>query len=360
MIKPVWGAANVSRLAFDFRLQKDAFTLAAQAEVETQGVIGLIGPSGAGKTTLLRCLAGLEPGCTGMLQLGASERHRLAAHQRGISMVFQQPSLFPHLTVAGNLAYAWRRAPSSRRLQPQSAAAQLGVEHLLDRQASGLSGGEVQRVCIARALVSGPEMLILDEPLAGVDVQGRREVMACLEQLRIERPVPMLYVSHNLDEIARLADEILYMQAGSITAQGAVSTMLTRLDLPLAQGPDAEAVLDGRVMGHHEADLLTHVSTAAGDILLAQQTLPLNSPLRLRIAARDVSLALSRPADSSILNILPCTVAELSESEAGQCLVRLNASGCILLARITRRSARKLGLKPQMTVFAQIKSVALA
>lgn len=349
----------MTRLSFDLHLDKGGFSLAAAADIQAGGVIGLIGPSGAGKSSLLRCLAGLESGA-GSIEFNGQDLAAVPVEQRGVGMVFQQPSLFPHLSVAGNLDYAWKRAAADSRLPVTETAERLRISHLLARDPHSLSGGEAQRVAIARALIAAPGLLLLDEPLAAVDVQGRREVMDCLEQLRAERPVPMLYVSHNLDEVARLADTLLLMEAGRIRAQGPVAELLTGLDLPLAQAPDAEAILEGHVMRVDESGQLTMVETAAGVFLLSGQPLPTGQSLRLRIAARDVSLALSRATDSSILNILSCQIAEIREAGAGQCLLRLDASGEALLARITLQSARNLGLKAGMDVYAQIKSVALA
>ena len=359
----------MSQLQFDISLRKPSFELHASAVVATAGVIGIIGASGAGKSSLLRSLAGLEPDCSGRIQLdkecwlNTAESLQLPVHQRGVGMVFQQPSLLSHLTVAGNLAFAWRRASSARRVTLSEVAEQLGITHLLERMPAHLSGGEAQRVAIARALVTGPRLLMLDEPLSAIDAEGRRDVMSCLERLRKERPVPMLYVSHNLDEVARLADTLLLLEGGRIVAQGPVAELLTRMDLPLAYAPDAEAIIEGRVSGHDEAEHVTQVAAGSGRILLARQKIAIGERLRLRIQARDVSLALSRASDSSILNILPCTVREISEAGVGQCLVRLTLDTLdeqLLLARVTQRSVQHLSLQPGMALFAQIKSVALA
>lgn len=359
----------MSQLAFDLSLRRGEFQLNAQGCWATDGVIGLVGSSGAGKSSLLRSLAGLEPHSEGHTQLASdvwldsAKGIFIPTQQRSVGMVFQRPTLFSHLSVAGNLDYAWRRADERRRMTVQQAADQLGISHLLERQTQNLSGGEAQRVAIARALIPSPRLLMLDEPLASIDAQGRREVMACLERLRAESPVPLLYVSHNLDEVARLADSLVLMDAGRIVAQGPVANLLTRLDLPLAQAPDAEAIIEGQVTAHDDAEQLTHVSSAGGELLLARQNVALGEHIRLRIQARDVSLALSRAADSSILNILPCTVVGITEAEAGQCLVQLALSdgqAPLLLARVTQRSARHLDLRAGLALFAQIKSVALA
>ncbi len=355
------------RLTFDVTLRRPGFSLQAKADLATSEVIGIIGPSGAGKSSLMRCLAGLEPACRGRIDLQGEcwldtrRSIRLPAEKRGVGMVFQQPSLFTHLSVAANLDYAWQRTPlNERRITPAAAAGQLRITPLLDRMPTTLSGGEAQRVAIARALVSNPRLLMLDEPLAAVDTAGRREVMQCLEQLRGQHDLAMLYVSHALDEVARMADRLLLMEAGQIVAEGPVAEMLTRLDLPLAREPDAEALLEGHVTGHDEAEKTTLVNGPFGDIILSKQSVEVGSLLRLRIRARDVSVALSHASDSSIQNILPANVTEIVETLPGQCMLRLDVAGQVLLARITRRSVWHLKLQPGTAVYAQIKSVALA
>lgn len=356
----------MSRLSFDLRLQRGDFELHAAAELPLDGVIGIIGPSGAGKSSLLRGIAGLETACKGQVifddatWLDSSTSQSLPTYRRGVGMVFQQPALFDHLNVRQNLDYARRRAPSGSAVPMGVLIEQLGIESLLERPVTELSGGEAQRVALARALTSAPRLLLLDEPLAAVDIAGRRELMHCLEQLRQQRPVPMLYVSHNLDEVARLADQLLIMDEGRILAQGSVRDLLTRLDLPLAQAPDAEAILEGRVTGHDEADALTRVNCGGVEILLGRQALPEGSVLRMRIQARDVSLALSRACDSSILNILECRVLDVAQQSGGHSLLRLQVGEQVLLARITQRSLRGLGIGVGRPVYAQIKSVALA
>ena len=357
----------MSGLTFDLSLDRPGFALRAEAALPLDAVIGVIGPSGAGKSSLLRSIAGLEADCSGRLQyqdelwLDSAKARSVPTHMRGVGMVFQRPALFDHLDVRQNLAYAARRAKdrAGQRADPKQLAELLGIEQLLDRRVQGLSGGEAQRVALARALASSPRLLLLDEPLAAVDHLGRAEVMHYLEQLRVERPVPMLYVSHNIDEVARLADWLVIMDSGQLLAQGPVAEMLTRVDLPLAQAADAEAVLEGRVVEHIVADDLTRVDCNGAEILLAGQPRAEREVIRLRIHARDVSLALSRASDSSILNILPCEISQIALQPDGQCLLRLMAGRSVLLARITQRSQRQLGLEVGQSVFAQIKSVAL-
>lgn len=352
-------------LSFELDIRKGDFHLNAGAELPAQGVIGLIGGSGAGKTTLLRALAGLEPSASGHVcfnrQTWFDSRKRIdmPLHRRSIGFVFQQPSLLPHLTVQGNLDYAWRRVPGDRRQLSQSeAVAYLDIARLLNRHPDQLSGGESQRVAIARSLCANPGLLLMDEPLASVDVSGRKEILQLLEELRDKLTLPIIYVSHALDEVARLSDIALFMQKGRLLAQGSTHEMLTRLDLPLAHAADAEALLEVAVDKYDDINKISYLSCDAGRLYVTQKLVP-GSQHRLRICARDVSIALSHAQDSSILNILPVSVLEIVEGEQGQSLLRLSAGNKVILARLSQQSVRRLSLKAGMEVFAQIKAVSL-
>jgi molybdate transport system ATP-binding protein len=274
--------------------------------------------------------------------------------------VFQEPSLFPHLTVRRNLAYGLKRVPAAeRRVDLAQAAELLGVKALLNRLPGGLSGGERQRVAIARALLASPRLLLMDEPLAALDRRSKAEILPFLEGLHAELAMPIVYVSHALDEVTRLADHLVLMEEGRIRAAGPVAAMLTRLDLPLAHGDDAEAVVEARVVGHDEEYHLTELGFPGGRIAVSREALPLGHRVRLRFLARDVSLTLERQTGTSILNILPVVVTAVAEETPSQMMVRLDAEGVPLLARVTRKSAETLSLAPGRQVFAQIKSVAL-
>lgn len=347
-----------------FKLDFSGFNLDVDLTLPGRGVSALFGPSGSGKTTLLRCLAGLERASNGYLAVNGEIWQQGSAfvptHRRPLGYVFQEASLFPHLSVQRNLEYGMRRiADGVRRVSLDSAIALLGIGHLLERMPDRLSGGERQRVAIARSLAVSPRILLMDEPLAALDLARKQEILPYLERLHDELSIPVVYVSHSPDEVARLADYMVLMEGGKTVASGPIHQMLTRLDLPLAHGDEAGVVVDTVVGEHDETYHLTRLDFAGGAISVARQPHALGHRMRLRIHARDVSLALERHADSSILNILPARVVKIVDENPSQVVVRLDAGGVPLLARITRKSSALLGLKPGMAVFAQVKSVAL-
>lgn len=348
-----------------FRLERPGFRLEVELDLPARGVTGVFGPSGSGKTTLLRCVAGLEPGARGHLRVAGevwqddATRVHLPVHRRPLGYVFQESSLFSHLSVRGNLEYGWRRVPPRRRLAVDETARRFGLEALLGRGVDDLSGGERQRVALARALLADPRLLLFDEPLASLDGRARSEILDQLEVLGRQIELPVLYVSHDLGEVGRLADHLLVLEAGSAKAQGPLMELLTRLDLPLARRADAEAVLAATVTGHDREFHLTRLATAAGPLWVPGEELAVGREVRVRILARDVSLTLERQTRTSILNILPARVEELAAEDASQVLVRLAAGEATLLARITRRSAGALGLAPGRALWAQVKSAAL-
>jgi molybdate transport system ATP-binding protein len=235
----------------------------------------------------------------------------------------------------------------------------MGVSGLLPRQTQSLSGGERQRVAIARAVLAARSLLILDEPLASLDQAAREELLPRLSRLRSRLQVPMIYVTHAVDEAARFADEMAYMESGRIVAEGAVETMLTRLDLPLARRPDAEAIVTGRVRDMDGGYALALIDTALGEVRVGAGSLSVGDPVRIRIRARDVSIAMERPGATSILNVFPVRVAEVHDEGGSAALIALEAGGVRLLSRLTRRSVDHLGLVPGKDGFAQVKSVAV-
>ncbi|OIP19548.1 MAG: molybdenum ABC transporter ATP-binding protein [Betaproteobacteria bacterium CG2_30_59_46] len=347
-----------------FKLDFSGFNLDVDLTLPGRGITALFGHSGSGKTTLLRCLAGLERAPDGYLALDGKVWQQgslfVPTHHRSLGYVFQEASLFPHLNVRRNLEYGMSRiADGARRVSLDSAIELLGIGHLLERMPDRLSGGERSRVAIARALAVSPRILLMDEPLAALDLARKQEILPYLERLHDELEIPVVYVSHSPDEVARLADTMVLMEGGKIVASGPIHEMLTRLDLPLAHGDEAGVVIDTIVGEHDETYHLTRLDFAGGSIIVARQPHALEHRMRLRIHARDVSLALERHVDSSILNILPAKVLEIADETPAHVVVRLNAGGVPLLARITRKSSALLGLKPGMAVFAQVKSVAL-
>lgn len=343
---------------------KDEFTLDVDLRIPDKGITALFGPSGSGKTTLLRAIAGLESGADGVLTLAdqcwQNPDSFVPPHQRSVGYVFQEASLFAHLSVRGNLDYGAKRATNKASDQQMAQTIELlGIGHLLLRRIDQLSGGERQRVAIARALAINPDILLMDEPLAALDLARKQEIMPYLESLHDELEIPVVYVSHSPDEVAQLADHLVFLDDGKVKAAGPISDMLTRLDLPLAQGNDAEALIEAVVVSHDDDYGLTYLDFPGGRFTVSKKALPIGCSVRLRVAARDVSLTLEHQSNTSILNIFPVVVDEVSNGGATQVTVRLLAGDTVMLSRITRKSADLLALEPGKAVFAQAKSVAL-
>ncbi|WP_153117497.1 molybdenum ABC transporter ATP-binding protein [Rhodocyclus tenuis] len=356
---------------FRFRLDWPGFSLDVDLALPGRGVSGLFGHSGSGKTTLLRCIAGLERAAHGYLSVKGDvwqdDGHWRPVHRRPIGYVFQEASLFPHLDVIGNLRFGMKRVKTlsagkaALETHLERAIELLGIEHLLKRKPGHLSGGERQRVGIARALALDPQLLLMDEPLAALDLKRKLEILPYLERLHDELAVPILYVSHAPDEVARLADHLVLLENGRVVASGPLTETLARADLPAAFADDAGVVIE-TVLAAHEEDGLSRLEFPGGQMYVGRRADPLGRRLRCRIHASDVSLTLNLPPDSSILNRLPVTVSDIVESDRlGHVIVRLEISGGggALLARITERSRRLLDIKPGRQVWAQIKAVAV-
>ena len=342
------------------------FTLDVSLSLPGRGVTAIFGSSGSGKTTLLRSIAGLERAPGGYLAVNGDvwqdETTGLfkPVHQRSLGYVFQAANLFAHLSVQGNLDYGLRRIPESdRKVSLDQVVELLGIGKLLSRQPGTLSGGESQRVAIARALATSPQLLLMDEPLAALDVQRKAEVLPYLERLHTELDIPVLYVSHAPDEVARLADHLVLLDAGRVVASGSTRALMTRLDLPLAHGDAAAAIIDAVVTRVEPAYHLSHAEFAGGQISLLNPSLQVGQRIRVRVQARDVSLTLQRQQGTSVLNIFAATVAGISQDSPGQMMVALDAGGSTLLARITQKSLDTLKLQPGSKVFTQVKGVAV-
>ena len=347
-----------------FRLKRGRFRLDVEFSIPAQGITALFGPSGAGKTTLLRAIAGLERADVGYLRIGddvwQDASRVLATHERPLGYVAQDSALFPHLNVDGNLRYGFERIPANeRRISFDDVVAWLGLGALLERDPKKLSGGERQRIAIARALLTSPRLLLLDEPVASLDAAGKAEIFPYLERLHEELEVPILYVSHAFDEVARLADHMILLNTGHVVASGPIHELLTRFDLPLALSADAESIIEATVAEHDETFGLTYVDSSGGRFSVARKDLPIGRAVRLRILARDISLTLERQSNTSILNVFPATVDEMAEDPPARTIVRLRLGEALVLAQITRKSAAALGLTVGQPLFAQIKSVAL-
>jgi molybdate transport system ATP-binding protein len=359
-------ASTASALRARFTVDYDAFSMDVDLQLPGRGVTALFGPSGSGKTTFLRVIAGLERASNAYLEVNGEVWQDdargifLPTHQRALGYVFQEASLFAHLDVHRNLEYGMRRiSRASRRVSLDQAVALLEIGHLKQRRPDTLSGGERQRVAIARALATSPDILLMDEPLAALDAKRKAEIMPYLERLHDELDIPVLYVSHATEEVARLADHLVLVDAGKIVASGATNDLLTRLDLDIAHGDTAGALVDATIVEHDPEYHLSCAEFAGGRLFLPQQTARVGQQVRIRIQARDVSLCLAPARDTSILNIVTATVSALSDDAVGQVMVGLDAGGTRILARITRKSAVAMQLAPGQSVYAQIKGVAM-
>ena len=353
-------------LEFDVRCRVGAFELDA-AFATGAGVTALFGRSGAGKSTVLNLIAGLACPQSGRISVEKRTLYDSAAgialppHARRVGYVFQEGRLLPHLTVRHNLTYG-RFFANGRKavLGLEQAIELLGIGHLLERRPGALSGGEKQRVAIGRALLANPEVLLLDEPLASLDAPRKAEILYYVERLRDEVRIPIVYVSHSLDEVVRLANSMVLMSEGRVLGSGDVREMMSRLELrPYLGRHEGGAVIEARVAGQDLESGLARLEFSGGALEIPDvEALP-GEQVRIRVRARDVSIALSRPAGLSIRNVLAGTVVELAGDEGSSLDVRLDVHGTALLARITRKSASDLGLRPGLPVFALIKAVSI-
>jgi len=347
-----------------FRVPRGGFTLDVDLVLPAAGVTAVYGVSGCGKTTLLRALAGLDHHAGGRLRVNGaiwqSERIFTAPHRRSLGYVFQEASLFAHLDVRGNLNYGFARVPAvKRQLSLPQILDLLEIGPLLTRKPATLSGGEQGRVALARALACSPRLLLMDEPLAGLDENRKQDVLPYIQRVQRELNIPIIYVSHSRAEVSQLADFLVLLENGRVAATGEVHEVMTRLDLHWAQDQEAVAIIDAVVDGHDTGYDLTELKFSAGRISVPLLNLPRGTRVRIQLSARDVSLTLARQSDTSILNIFPATVDSLADHGRAQVTVRLLAAGVPLLARVTRKSSHLLGLEPGKLVYAQAKSVAL-
>lgn len=358
---------NGSPIHVDFNIRHGGFALRVNLDLPGRGVTALFGPSGTGKTSLLRAIAGLDRHHGACLRINGDVWQDdekgvfLPVHRRALGYVFQEASLLPHLTVKRNLEFGWKRTePANRKVDMAPTFALLGIEHLLERYPANLSGGERQRVAIARALLASPAILLMDEPLASLDAARKQEVLPYLERIHDELAIPVIYVSHAADEVARLADHVVLLDAGKVVASGPIAEITSRLDLPTVLEEDAGVVLTGVVESYDALYQLAQLRIGDNLVHVAHRELPAGAHLRLRILARDVSLGLAPHQDSSVLNQLSArVVAEAPAKMAAHVIVRLDAGGMPLLARITRQSRDRLQIEPGRQVWAQFKAAAV-
>ncbi len=350
-------------LALSCRGERD-FLLETQCQLPSRGITAICGPSGSGKTTLLDCIAGLRrPDAHSEIRFMQTTWNAPATFvppwQREIGYVFSDARLFPHLSVQENLVYAQARQRSSTSYSLLEICAELEVSPLLNMSPETLSAGQKQRVAIARALLSGPQLLLLDEPFANLDAQASQHCQRFLKQLAREQSLPMLYVSHNIEEVAQLADYLVFMDQGHIVDQGPLLELCGKLNTQLSRDENAAAIVEAVIEQHDEAFALTALNLEGHRLYVNLLKDAPGTVYRVRVPARDVSIAKTRPDDSSILNILPVQIADIAELDSARVMLQLRLGEHIMLARITRKSAAALQLRIDDKVFAQIKSAAL-
>jgi len=353
-------------ISVDVRRQLGRFALAASFEARDARLTALFGRSGCGKSSILAAIAGLLRPDAGRIAVGdetlfdSSRGIDVPAERRRIGFVFQDDRLFPHLSVRDNLRYGLKRAGAEARIGFDDVVRLLGLAQLLDRRPVRLSGGEKQRVAIGRALLSQPRLLLMDEPLASLDAPRKQEILYYIERLRDELVLPIVYVSHEIEEIVRLADTMVLVSDGRVVATGAVASIMNRLDLkPMTGRFEAGAVIDTRVVANDLEYGMTRLAFDGGELQATGVDALVGERVRVRVRARDVSLATARPREVSIRNVLEGTIVEVGPRDGPEVDLRIAVGGVTLLARVTRLSLDQLRLAEGSPVFALVKSVAI-
>lgn len=361
---PVSGRDLMDDIVLRCHLRRPGFTLDVKLGLPGSGVTALFGPSGSGKTTLLRVIAGLQRTAEGLLtfkgECWQGPGVWVPPHRRRLGYVFQEASLFSHLTVLGNLRYGLTRSPAKDIAALGHAIELLGIGHLLDRGPEGLSGGERQRVAIARALAASPRILLMDEPLAALDLKRKLEILPYLKRLHDELDIPILYVTHSPDEVARLADHIVVMDDGRVIANGPLRETLARLDLPVRLGEDLGVVFDATVGEIDSTWHMARLDFKGGALWTPDRGGLTGAKVRVRVLASDVSLAQMQPQHSGIENVLRGRIdAIATDDHPGLSLVRVSVGETAFVARLTRRAVYDLAVDVGQEVWLQVKSVAL-
>jgi molybdate transport system ATP-binding protein len=363
-------SAHTSVINARFKGTLGKFNLDVAFEAPMHGITALFGPSGSGKTTILRCVSGLNR-LPGQLSVGGEvwqdeKGTFLELHHRPIGYVFQEASLFPHLSVRKNLLYGHQRAlkaGTSEEIRFDDVVALMGISHLLDRATSALSGGERQRAAIGRALLAQPRLFLMDEPLSGLDRQNKEEILPYFEALHERLSIPILYVSHDIREVERLADIVIVLEAGRVVASGTLAEVLADGRLPLARSSEAASVVEAVVKAFDSRYGLTEMDVGGETLLVPGRVGEAGKIRRIRIAAADISLARDRPSQTSILNVLPARVEDIHSIDDAQVNIRLTIghrdAGPKLLARISKRAHETLGFTHGQDVYAQVKAVSL-
>lgn len=346
------------------KLQRTSFSLDLDLHLPPQGITVLFGASGSGKTTVLRCVAGLER-AHGLVHMGGevwqddAQQLFMPTWQRKLGYVLQEASLFEHLNVRDNLLFGLQRRKANVQTLDH-AIALLGIGHLLQRRVQALSGGERQRVAIARALATEPSVLLLDEPLSAIDHARRQEILPWLEKCRDELHVPMLYVTHAADEVARLADHLVVLEQGQLKVQGSAITLLSSLTQRLIEGHETSSLITAEVAQTDPQWHLAQLAFDGGHLWVRDDGLPVGQKVRVRVLARDVSIATLEPNHSSIQNQVQGLIESIvSDQHPSQSLVRIQVGATFLIARLTNKAVNQLALAPGKRVWAQVKSVAL-
>lgn len=352
----------------DIRRRQGDFTVDMAFSADGAGVTALFGRSGSGKTSVINMVAGLARPDAGRIAVAegvlfdSAKGIDVPPDRRRVGYVFQEARLFPHLTVRANLTYGMRRAARGERYVGfDQAVAVLGIDHLLERRPASLSGGEKQRVAIGRALLASPRVLLMDEPLASLDSSRKGEVLPFIARLPREFGIPILYVTHSMDEILRLADTLVLVDGGRAAAVGSLEDVTSRIDLrPLTGRYAAGAVVRAVVAGQDESYGLTLLSFAGGMLKMGRVDLPPGTPVRLRVHARDIALATQPPANVSIQNVFPAIIRALRPTGGHLVDVSLDAGGAALWAQITALSCDDLGLVAGRSVHVMIKALSIA
>jgi molybdate transport system ATP-binding protein len=344
------------------QLQREDFLVDAAFTIPAKGVLGIFGHSGSGKTTLLRCLAGLEKETRGRIEVNGevwlSDRKNLSTQQRNVAYVFQEGRLFPHLTVAKNLQYGANRSVSGNsNIDADYLLKLLNISQLLTRYPDQLSGGEKQRVAIGRALLKNPQILLLDEPLASLDEKRKQEILPYLERLHDDLSIPILYVSHDLDEMLRLCDFMLVMERGKLVFNGNIHDALVSPESPLATIENAAAMLEGTVSKQEKEFDISTVHTINGNQFQVPGLLAIGKQVRLIVFASDVSVAKNKASESSILNIIEGRVSAVLDKKGGRVLVQINCKQDVLLSLISVKSFQLLQLAIDKKIYIQVKAV---
>jgi molybdate transport system ATP-binding protein len=344
------------------------FDLNINMRIPARGVTALFGPTGCGKTTILRCLAGLHQASVGHLVINGEtwqdDSYFRPAHERAVGYVFQEASLFPHLTVQKNLLYGARNKNFNEIAEFAQIISLLGLETLLARSPQHLSGGERQRVAIGRALLSNPKILLMDEPLSALDYSTKQEIMPFMEKLHEKLELPIIYVTHDMNEVEQIADHLVLINNGKVLASDKLSTIQSDPSLPLASSYDAAVSLEGTLINFDKNFGIARFSVQGGFLNVPSKPMPHGMKRRLKIYASDVSLTWESMNKSTIDNVLPAFVVDLQETNSSQvtAILRLGLekSGETILARVTKRSWETLGLKTNQSLYVQIKAVSLA